>query len=245
LNSNLKIVLIEDELHSREFLRKVIASYTSGFEIVGEAETIEEGITVIRESKPDILLMDIELRDGLSFKILEELEHLKYNLIFITSHVHYTLKALKLSAIDYILKPVGIDELAEALEKARTLNRSYELSLNLLKENLQVDPEQIIVYSRSKYLRLDLNEVLAFVSDGSYTRIMLEDKQYLVHRSLSYYEDILPANFIRSHKSCILNCNYIKSIDSGRGGSVYMANGMELQVAYRRKSELLSRIQGL
>ncbi|MBR9860494.1 response regulator transcription factor [bacterium] len=238
----IKIVIVEDELNSRAFLRNTIQKYTTEFEIVGEAESIVDGLETINRLNPDIILLDIELRDGLSFKILDQIEYFQYKVIFITSHIHYTLKALKLSAIDYILKPVDIDELIEALNKAKATSRQLGQNISVLNQSLQNENTELMIYSKGSYIKLLFEDILALVSDGNYTKIHLEDSYHLVSFSLSHYSDITPDYFYRAHKSCIVNCKQVKSIESGRGGEMVMKNGLVLPVAYRRKSEFMSLV---
>ena len=238
---NQRILIVEDELNSRNFLKKIVQNYCTGFEVVGEAESITNGIRKIEELEPDILLLDIELRDGLSFKILEEIQESRYKVIFITSHLHYTLKAIKLSAIDYILKPVSIEELKTALQKARNISWNVD-AMSLLKNSTTDDFKHIVILSKEKYLRLDFDSIFAFESDSNYTRIFLKDTSHLVSNSLNHYEDLVPDNFFRAHKSCIVNCDKVKEVDSGRGGEIFLNNGLCFPVAYRRKGDLLSRI---
>ena len=243
---NRSIVLLEDEENSRDFLTRLIADYAPGFNVVGTAATVEEGVPLIDHLKPDLLLLDIQLKDGLSFQVLDQISHRDYQLIFITGYSQYAIRAIKLAALDYVMKPIDLDEFLAALNKATHHQEDRDAKLELFKAGMNKhNLTHMMVYSQNAYWKLAFQDIYSLVSEGSYTHIKLKDKEHLTSNSLGYYQDSLPSEFFRVHHSTIINCNKITKVSKGRGGSVRLENGLEYQIAYRRKAELLALMDQL
>lgn len=234
------VVIVEDEVHSRSFIRRVIGESMPKINVVGEAETVSDAIRIINETNPDVVLFDIQLKDGISFNIFNAVDSSTFQSIFITSYDNYAIKAIKLSAIDYIIKPIHIPELISAL------NRAIENQVNNKQRKFDqltaTHSEAIVIPHNGAYNHILFSDIYALVSEESYTRIHLADHSILSSKPLSYYEDIFPDIFFRCHRSTIVNCNKIKTVDTGRGGTCTLSSGLRIDVSVRKKPELMHRI---
>ncbi len=239
-----RIVIVEDEVYSRTFLKNIITSEAKDLEIVGEAEGVKEAIEVITATQPDALLLDIRLKDGLSFEIFKTLNFEDYCTIFITSYDQYAMQAVKLAALDYVLKPINIPELIQALKKIDLFNlRRNKADVGQYLNNNETT--SFLIIEDSKYLKLEFKDIISLESEGAYTKIVLADKSHFSSNPLAYYLDLLPLHFFQIHRSTIVNSKKILSFEMGRGGLVKMGNGRELVVAARRKSDFINFISGL
>jgi two-component system LytT family response regulator len=242
-SKKLKVVIVEDEIHSRTFIKNVVGRYSQKLEVVGEAASIKTAVPLIDSLKPDILLLDIQLNDGLSFKILEKIVFKKYQTIFITSFDNYAIKAIKLSALDYVLKPIHIPELLSALDKAIENSVASNFEQNRPSKDFEKF-DSIIIPSNGTYNNINFTDILAFVSENSYTRIILKLSSIISSKPLSYFEDIVPEYFLRCHRSSIVNCKQVANVEVGRGGVCELNNGYKVPVSVRRKSELMKALSG-
>ncbi|NNJ56490.1 MAG: response regulator [Bacteroidia bacterium] len=236
------IVVVDDEVNARQFVRNIIAREIDGFEVIGEASSIKEAVEVISEKQPDILLLDIHLEDGLSFEIFDYIRFQQYTNVFITSYDHYAIKAIKMAAFDYILKPIDIEEFVETLEKVKHAPMIFTNEKDSLKEIMEQSSNSIYIQHQGKHIRLRFVDIYALVSDGSYSTIILENTSYYTSYPVSHYEQLLPEYFFKAHRSVIANCSKVKSIETGRGGSFTLQNNITLSVATRRKSEFVSHV---
>ncbi|MBT8326213.1 MAG: response regulator, partial [Bacteroidia bacterium] len=172
------IVVVDDEVNARQFVRNIIAREIDGFEVIGEASSIKEAVEVISEKQPDILLLDIHLEDGLSFEIFDYIRFQQYTNVFITSYDHYAIKAIKMAAFDYILKPIDIEEFVETLEKVKHAPMIFTNEKDSLKEIMEQSSNSIYIQHQGKHIRLRFVDIYALVSDGSYSTIILENTSY-------------------------------------------------------------------
>lgn len=236
------IVVVDDEVNARQFVRNIISREIEGFEVIGEASSVKGAVDVIKEKQPDILLLDIHLEDGLSFEIFDYVKFQHFTNVFITSYDHYAIKAIKMAAFDYILKPIDIHEFVETLEKVKNAPMVFSNEKESFKELMDQSSNSIHIQHQGKHLRLRFRDIYAFVSDGSYSTIVMENNSYYTSYPVSHYEQLLPEYFFKAHRSVIANCSKVKSIENGRGGTFTLQNEMVLSVATRRKSEFISHV---
>lgn len=227
----LSVVIIDDEKNSRELLKKLLSKYCEQVEVLGMANSVSTGIHLLNNHNPDLLFLDIEMPGGTGFDLLENIKDASFETCFVTGYEKYAIKAIKHGAIDYLLKPVEISELKAAVAKCKKLKKEQS---NARKKSIIVsDAEQYTVISIEKIVQIDVI--------NNYTVIVLnKNKKVLSKERLNYFENILPPEcFIRTHKSHIVNLNYVESLISGRSLSVNLKNGDKLPVAARRKKEFL------
>lgn len=246
----LKTIIVEDELGGRNTLKALLLA-TPGVNLVGEAANVDDAIKLIELKSPHLVLLDIEMPYKNGFDLLTALPNHNFEVIFTTAYDSYAIKAIKFSAIDYLLKPIDPDELAVAIEKTM---RKFELTqykpqnqINNLLENLR---------SLNKYnLKLSLptldgvvfvqvDEIVRCFSDANYTSfsITTEQKPVVVAKSLKDYEELLQDyGFCRVHHSHLINLKYVKRYIKGDGGTAVMSDGVEVEIS-RRKKELFQKM---
>ncbi|MEL6864649.1 MAG: LytTR family DNA-binding domain-containing protein [Bacteroidota bacterium] len=237
----IRVAIVDDELNSRELLRNMLTEYCEEVEVVGEAEDVESGIELLKKQTVDLALLDIEMPGGDGFEILNAFPYKHFKVIFITGYDQYAIRAIKYAALDYLLKPLDLSELKQAIRKAQRLNNDQSERLQVLEQQYHQEEQQlqqIVLPDRGQYNLIHLKEVLYISAQGSYVLFYLEDgSSKITSNSLSYYEELLPNDrFFRIHKSHIVNVAKVKSYETGRAGNALLTNGMSIPVAARRKS---------
>lgn len=214
------------------------------------ATSVANALQIIKNTKPDLVLMDIQLADGTAFDILSQLEEPDFHIIFITAFNHFAIKAIKYGALDYLLKPIDNEEFSLAIQKLNKIEQSdYRHQINVLKEygsTKSVDMNSNICITSLDCLQMiRLNEIVYLSGDGSYTQIHLENnKKVTASKPLKYYEELLPDDyFIRTHQSYIVNKNFIDKYM--RIGVLVMKDLSEIPVATRRKDFILEQLSPL
>jgi two-component system LytT family response regulator len=243
---NLKIAIIDDEKHGRETIKTLIRRHFSEFEICGEADSVASAITLIENNKPDILFLDIELTDGTGFDILEAVKaDTNFEIIFATAFNYYAIKAIKFSALDYLLKPVDVNELVAAIENAKykilnNINRSQNIKLlrNLL---LKQSTDKISLPTDSGYIFVSIDDIIRCQAESNYTTFYFKNgKSVLISHTLKEYEELLRENkFFRVHNSHLINMSYVVKYLKGKTPRVVMCDGSEIEVSLRKKDEFL------
>ena len=242
-------IIIDDESSSRNALKQKLTNHCADVTIIAECENGEEGIKNIEEKKPDIVFLDVEMPRMNGFTMLQQLHNRDFELIFITAYDHYAIRAIKFSALDYLVKPVEVDDLTAAVEKA-TQKRNYSPGnerLELLLQNLmneKKEHQRIAIPSMEGLQFISMSDIIYLEAQSNYTIIYLKDSYKLtVSKTLKDFEELLPtAVFIRIHHSYIINRNAVEKYIKGEGGQVIMKNGVMLDVARRKKEEFLKAI---
>jgi two-component system LytT family response regulator len=244
-----RAVLVDDEADSILVLRNLLEINCPEVEVVGEADGVTTAITVIEQQSPDLLLLDISMNNGSAFDLLNKLDTLKYQVIFVTAFDTHALEAFKYSAVDYLLKPVHGDHLRMAVDKAMQKSRQLEVTdhLKILLDNinaLQLSQQKMAIPTMNGLTFIYLKDILRLESKGSYTTVFLLDgKHILTVRSIREFEEILPETlFYRIHNSHIINLNRVQEYQKGRGGYVLMEDNTSIEVALRRKEEFLRKL---
>ncbi len=237
----IKALIIDDERHSRNLLTKMLTDFCEGVEVVGEAHDVPSGIALLKAQQADVILLDIEMPGGDGFDILNAVDYSHFNVIFITGYDQYAIKAIKYAAMDYLLKPVDLEELQAAITKVKNYQSDTSGKLRFLHTNYKSRNEelrQIVLPGRDSYSVIELDKVIRIEAQGSYVMFHLENnKSHLVVNSLTHYEELLPQeNFFRIHKSHLINIHKVERVDLGRRGKVRLNDGSELDIAARRKS---------
>ena len=244
----LKSIIVDDELKSRETLRMMIASFCGGVEVLATCQNVNEGVEAINTLKPDVVFLDVQMQGETGFDLLLKLEEIKFDIIFTTAHSEYALKALRSSAIDYLLKPIDIGDLQKAISKVEKKQETHLTErLQQLLENLKSSsPEtyKLALPISDGLIFIKVNDILYCKASGNYTEIFMNDgKKHLVSRQLKEYEDILNTrDFFRIHHSYVINLNCIKSYVRGEGGYVVMNDNTTIDVSRRKKEAFMDRI---
>ncbi|MCB0497276.1 MAG: response regulator transcription factor [Cyclobacteriaceae bacterium] len=237
----MKVALIDDEQPVRETLQSILEYYFPEFK-VKEATGVAEGVELIKDFSPDLIFLDIKMGDGTGFDLLNRVKgQSNFQLIFVTAHNEYAVKAFKFSAIDYILKPVDPDEVNQAVKKAMQNHSLDELNIQSLLTNQLHEPEKIVLSDNHNIYLLDIKDIVKCNSVNNYTQFFLSDgREIIISKTLKHYEDLLKQHgFFRTHQSHIINLRYFDKYDKKEGGEVVLKDGSRVLVSSRKREELL------
>lgn len=248
----IRTVLVDDEANARAMVREIVGLVQDRFVIIGEASDKKSAREAIINNNPDLVLLDIDLPDGNAFQLLQEIGNVNFKIIFITAFSDYAVQAFKFSALDYILKPVVSTELLQALDKVTKTIELEEIrtKLDTLLLNISNQPKKkkLVLKSADSIISVDIADIFFCESEGgSYTRFHLaEQKNILVSKALKEYDNLLSGfNFFRVHKSYLVNLEKITRYNKQDGGSVLLANQIELPVSTRKRDLFLERFQAI
>ena len=244
----MKAIIIDDEKRARVSLSLLLQEYCPQVTIVAECENLPEGVKAIRKHQPDIVLLDIEMPGHSGLELLDFFDEneVNFSIIFTTAYNEYALKAFKFSAVDYLLKPIIPEELAEAVERVAKQKQRFE-NFRAFKENLQQETlTKIAVPSGNSLLFLDTDKIMYIKGEGAYSEVFCSDgSKQLVSRNLKNFEDILcsDSRFLRIHKSYIVNFNFVVAFNKSDGGSIELENKAQIPVSPDKAQQILDQIQ--
>ncbi len=246
-----KALIIDDIDNSRATLAHDLAEYCPSIQVIGEANGVESGIQEIADKEPDVVFLDIQMGDGTGFDMLEQLGNFDFQVIFTTALDSFGIKAIKFSALDYLLKPIDPDELIQAVQKLKqdTSSENVKDSISLLLENMRdikPDNKRIALSSAEKIHMVYVKDIIRCESQGAYTIFYLTNKeQILVTKNLKEYEQLLGEHsFIRVHHSHLINFSYLKEYVKKEGGYAIMTDLSQVPVSFRKRNNLLDMIGG-
>jgi two-component system LytT family response regulator len=245
----IKALLIDDEINSLEALGILINKYCPQIKVAGQCNSGREGLKAIEENAPELLFLDIEMPGMSGFEMLEQIPGDKPDVIFVTAYDHYAINAIRISAMDYLLKPVDEEELVKAVQKAeeRIRNKESSKQLEVLLTNIKgVENgfQKLAIPTLEGLNFVDIKDIIYCAADGNYTTIVTKGgTKHIISKTLKDTEDMLdhPA-FFRTHQSFLVNLNYIKQYIKGSGGQLILQDGTNIQVARARKEALLKLI---
>lgn len=242
----LQILLVDDENDALEALEWKLNNYIDNVKVT-TCNSPLKAIDIINESKPDVVFLDIQMPEMDGFTMIEKVKNRDFSLIFTTAHDEFALKAIKVSAIDYLLKPVDKDELLASMDKIKVAKKGdlLEDKLKLLLNNLSdTNNDKINISADGKVYLLDKDDVVMLKSDKSYTTIFLKnEQQILVSKTLKEVEKKFQfSEFFRVHNSYLINLNHIKEYLKGLGGELIMTNGLTASISRNRKAELFKKL---
>lgn len=244
----MRVIIVDDEITSSQVLEKLIQHYLPTLQVIAICNKPNDAIDKISALKPDLVFMDIELPGMTGFDILERITPIHFNIIFTTAHSQYGIKAIQFSAIDYLLKPINIEDLKLAVSRASVLlsdNQSLE-RIRILLENIQLlntnDPFNRIALPTTEGLKfVYTNDIIRCMSSNNYTHIyLLNGEKILISKTLKDVENVFSAHtFCRVHNSHLVNTSYIKKFIKSDTNLIVMTDGTEVEVSRRKKDELL------
>ncbi len=246
---NIKTILVDDEANNLQFLQSLLKDHCPSIHVMETANTAADGLVMLQELRPQLVFMDVDMPGMTGFEVLKKLEPLSFEVIFVTAYNQYAMEAFEYNAVAYITKPIVIEKLIAAVEKAiiKIEEKKYTEHIFSLLENVQQKNEhdKIALPTLQGLQFVNLNQICYVESSGNYSNFFLADNtKIMVSRQLGEYEKLLPAdNFVRIHDKHIINLTCIKEYIKGSGGEVVLENGARLTVAARRKDELLSRFE--
>jgi len=254
MTKKLKTIIIDDEHNAVEFISSVIADHCPELEIAGKAYNVDEGIRKIEELKPDLVFLDVEMPNGTGFDLLAHFPEKDFDVVFITAFNHYAIKAIKFSAVDYILKPLNITEFINAvkkvLQKRSESKHQGDDSIKVLMENLRSSvPSRLAIPTSEGMEYLNPKEIIRIEADRSYSWFFLTgDRKILVSKNLKEFQDLLgDRSFFRSHNSHLINLKFVRKFVRKEGGFIEMTDGEQIPISRNRKDIFLvhmSRFKG-
>ena len=246
----IKAILIDDELNSLQNLQQKLEGFCPDVDIVAVSQKPEAGIVLIKQHQPDVVFLDIEMPRMSGFRMLEELGEYDFDIIFTTAYNHYSIDAIRISAFDYLVKPIGIEDLQNAVERLRkSLNKHTKEKLDILKQSFgdaKSQDDKIAISTADGIEFIPIKNIIHIESRSNYSKIYLTDnKSMTVTKILKDFEEMLtPYNFYRVHNSHVINLNYIHKYIRSQGGQVQLQDGSLIDISRRKKDEFLKMIGG-
>lgn len=245
-----RALIIDDENRTRDLIAKMINSFGLDIEAIPAGENVQSGIAAIEELKPDIVFLDIQMPDGTGFDVLKSVKNKNFEVVFITAHEEFAIKAIKFSALDYLLKPIDPVELKLAVEKAIKAvdDKKEESQFEALQYNIQPNQKRRLVLKTQESVHvIELDEIIRCEADRNYTSFFLVGgKKILVSKTLKEYETLLsPHNFLRIQQSHLINLDYVDRYDKGNGGSVVMKDGSEVPLSPAKREIFFKILENL
>ena len=244
----IKAIIIDDEIFARESLVKVINQYCPEVSILGIGENVAEAIELIYRYSPDIVFLDIEMPNGNGFTLFDKIKNPHFDTIFTTAYEEFAIKAFRVSALDYLTKPIDFRQLQDSIERYKRKQKVElkEQRMELLIENLTNRPTEfskIVLPDYEGYTMVKIADILYCKADGSYTEVhLLNGKKITTSKLLKVVEELLPEQtFYRTHKSYLVNLNLIKRYNKN-DHQVLMENNVALDVSDRNKKEFIERL---
>jgi len=243
----IKAIIVDDEQKSRKILQQLVHEHCPFVEVRELCDSVEQALVAIEKHAPGLVFLDIEMPFNNGFNLLEKIEKPAFDVIFVTAYDHYAIKAIKFSAMDYLLKPVDEEELKRAVDKLKhrdVLKKNTGADVAMLLANLKSKSARIAVPAFDGLEMISIEDIVKCTSNDTYTTIFLAGgKKTVVSRILKDYEELLgDYNFLRIHHSCLINLKQVARYVKGDGGYVIMADGSTCEVSRRKKAELMSRL---
>lgn len=238
----MRAVIIDDEAKARRILQNFLTDYCKQVQVIGFAEDVMQGVKLIQKEKPDLVFLDIEMPGYNGFQLLEFFDDIDFEIVFVTAYSEFALKAFQVSAIDYLLKPLQIDQLVKAVEKVERVVGQHQSAQNIaiLKENVKENKiKKIVVPSNSGTLFIEIDTITHLKAEGSYVQIYMADgKKILVSKNIKDYENQLTTieGFFRTHRSYLVNTKHITNVLNS-DGEITLINNETASIARERKQE--------
>lgn len=244
----MKAILIDDERNATEALTNMLRMVTPDVEVIGIANTAQQGIELIQSLKPDLVFLDIQMPYMTGFELLEQLGQFNFSVVFTTAYDKYALQAFKVSAVDYLLKPIDMDELEASVEKVRERMKQpttdFTALEQLFKQVKKNDAQRLALPTSDGLVFIALDDIIRLESDSNYTTFYLTKKERIVvSRTLGEYEPTLTAqNFCRIHHSHIINMAHLKRYFKNDGGYAEMSDGSKVEISRRKKDDFMAKL---
>ncbi len=246
----LKGVIIDDEDKARQNLKNIIENHCPQLDIVGEADNVKKGQSIISKKRPDVVFLDIKMQGETGFDLLKKIHHIDFEIIFVTAYDEYAIKAIRFAALDYLLKPIDIEKLQAAIRrvKDKKQNTTYDKFSHLMEQLQQETSFRKIALPTMKGQKfVELDDIIRCEAEDNYTRFFLKGgKEVLVSKTIKHFESLLKEHhFFRVHQSHLVNLKFVKEYIKKEGGYIKMADGSEVLLSRRRKKPFLQKLSAL
>lgn len=248
--TKIRAIIIEDEPEAKYMLQALLEKFCPAVQVMGDASTVKEGVELIKRLVPDLVFLDIEMPGEKGLYLFQYFEQVDFEVIFTTAYDQYAINAIRLSALDYLLKPIGLEELQAALQQFQKKRRNKQLYTSLYEQlgnPTTATPKRIALPSKNSFIFLEVDQIMYGQADGSYTTfVTTQGKKHLVAKPMKEYADLLEGlGFVRAHRSAIINLQYVEELIRTRPQSVIMRDGQALPLAQSRKEHLMSKLMEL
>lgn len=243
----IKAVVIDDEQKTHNIVNKIIEKEFKEIEIVASAKNVYDGIFIIHKHLPDIVFLDVQMPDGTGFDLLKNINFHNFKLIFITAHEENALQAIKFSAIDFILKPINIIDFTNSvIEVIKEIEKDNEqIKIKALLNNSEKKPKKIVLKTNDNIYLINISEIIRCEYENNETTFFLKDKRKIViSKNIKEYSELFENfDFIRIHRSHLINLNYIERFEKRNSGIVYMKDNSKIPVSKNKKDFLLKSFE--
>jgi two-component system LytT family response regulator len=243
----IKAIIVDDEIRGVKSIEALIRTSNLPIQVIGSAQSKKEAISLIQNTKPQLVFLDIEMPPDTGFTLLDVFEKIDFKVIFVTAFQEYAIKAFKYSAVDYLMKPVSLQDFKVAVERVIDLEQQV-LQLDILKNEIQGGKtSKIVLPTTEMYHILAINEIEYCRAEDNYTYFhFINGSSLLVSKSLKEYDDLLNEHqFFRVHKTFLINLMYLDRIIKRDGGFAVMRSSMEIPISMRKKTELFQVLKTL
>lgn len=243
----LKACIIDDEPQSVELLQVLLNQSDTPIQVIGTAKGVKEGLNLVKKGGIDVLFLDIEMPDGTGFDLLDQVEKVDFEVIFVTSYNQYAIKAFRYAALDYLLKPTNPTDLKDALGRLKGYNTTDGRIQMLLNNHKSINKFRTLAVATTTGINYyEVDNIVRCEAEGSYTNLYMQNhKPVLASKSLKEYEAILPEFFFRVHKSHLVNLKQVLRFEIGDHPHLHLKDNSQVVVSRRRKNELSARLSSL
>ncbi len=248
----IKAVIVDDDPANCTLIRRLLNEYFPDISVAAEADSVRTAVEEIKKHLPDFVLLDIEIKGGSGFQVLQHLKPYKFRVVFVTAFNNFAIKAIKFSAMDYILKPVNEVEFQQAIQNVlntldsdENIRKQKDYLLNYYQKATRTG--KIVLRTNDALHVVDMKDILYCRSDNSYTSFfLLSGEEITISRGLKDYADLLKDyGFMRPHQSYLVNLDHVKKVDKAHGGFVIMKNGIEIPLASRQRKKIIELLEKL
>ncbi len=248
----MRTLIIDNEEQIRIGLIKQLKAFCPIISEIKEASGVKAGLKAIDEYKPELVFLDVEMDDGTGIELIQKLGHFNFQLIFITAHDKYAISAFKLSAIDFLLKPIDAEDLIKAVDKAKEnlKSKTLEMQFQILQESLSsitINEKKIVLKDSESIYFVKVSDIVHCKAEGPYTEFYLIPQQKItISKSLKEYEELLePYGFIRTHHSHLINIKRIVRFDKADGGTLILENKQVVPVSQRKREQIMELLNNM
>lgn len=235
----MRTLIVEDEKQNVQFISQLLKDHFPLCQILGASASVKEAVEKIKGLKPDLVLLDIEIQGGTGFDVLEQTRGMQYKVVFCTGYDQYAIKAFKYAAVDYLLKPIAVDEFVAAIKRVNSLIEQSGIISSLLEHTSSETPQALMLMSRTGYTKIKLADIVRITAEGSYSDFeFVQGDNIMASKPIGHFEEFLPPEqFVRVHHSAIVNLNHIVDYDHVLG-LITLSNKQEQSVSVRKKKIL-------
>ncbi|CAN5591275.1 LytTR family DNA-binding domain-containing protein [soil metagenome] len=239
-------LIVDDERKNRDSLQKLLVENCPDVQVLHAVSSAADALQVIRMQHPQLVFLDIEMPGQNGFDMLKQLDKIDFKVIFVTAHSHFAIRAIKFSAVDYLLKPVDTADLIQAVEKAiLEINMNHHAHNRGFLDNVSASTanHKLAVCIKEGIAFLDTDDIIRLEADGTYTHIFCNGEKFTATKNIKEYENLLTEqHFFRSHKSHLINLKHVKSFSRNDGYFVQMRDGSRAEVSRRKQEEFMEAI---